>query len=91
MILLISLPQNIKTYTSVQFDKAEMDVVRVDIESSVLDHGFTNDCIVTFKEVSRAIDKLISGKGDGMDSLKTDHSKIVIGSCQFMFLYFCRA
>ena len=32
-----------------------MDVVRSDIESSVLDYGFTNDCIVTFKEVSRLI------------------------------------
>ena len=61
-------------YTSVKFDKAEMDVVRGDIESSVLDHGFT-DCIVTFKEVSRAIDKLISGKGDGIGSLKADHFK----------------
>ena len=54
-------------YISVKFDKAEMDVVRGDIESSMLDHGFTNDCIVTFKEVSRAIDKLNG-------SLKTDHS-----------------
>ena len=44
-------------YTSVKFEKAEMNVVRGDILSSVLDHGFTNDCIVTFKEVSRAIDK----------------------------------
>ena len=42
-------------YTSVKFDMAEMDVVRGDIESSVLDHGFTNECIITFKEVSRAI------------------------------------
>ena len=39
-------------YTSVKFDMAEMGVVRSDIDSSVLDHGFTNDCIVTFKEVS---------------------------------------
>ena len=30
-------------YTSVKFDKAEMDVIRSDIESSVLDHGFTNE------------------------------------------------
>ena len=43
----VSLPQNIKT--SVKFDKAEMDIVRSDIESSVLDNGFINDCIVTFK------------------------------------------
>ena len=37
-------------YTSVKFDKAEMNVVRGDIDSSVLDHGFTNDCIVTLKK-----------------------------------------
>ena len=55
-------------YTSVEFDKAEMDVVRVDIDSSLLDHGFTNECIVTFKEVQRAIDKLNFGKGDGTGS-----------------------
>ena len=61
-------------YTSVKFDKAEMDVVRGDIESLALDHGVTNECIVTFK-VSRAIDKLNSGKGDGLGSLKTDHFK----------------
>ena len=42
-------------YTSVEFDKAEMDIVRDYIESSVLNHGFTKGCIVTFKEVSRAI------------------------------------
>ena len=62
-------------YTSVKFDNAEMDVIMGDIESSVLDNGFTNDCIVTFKEVSRAIDKLNSGKGDGIGSLKTYHFK----------------
>ena len=59
-------------YTSVKFDKAEMDVVSGDIESSVLVNGFTNDCIVTFAEASRAIDKLNSDKGDGIGSLKTD-------------------
>ena len=69
--LLISLLQNIKT--NVKFDKAEMDIVRSDIESSMLDNGFTNNCIVSFKEVSRAIDKLNSGKGDCIGSLKTDH------------------
>ena len=57
------------------FDKEEIDVVRGGINSSVLDHGFTNDCIVTFNEISRAIDKLNSGKGDGIGSLKTDHFK----------------
>ena len=62
-------------FTSVMFDKMEMNIVRNNIESSVLDHGFTNDCIVTFKEVLRAIDKLNSGKGDGISSLKTDHFK----------------
>ena len=41
----------------------------------MLDHGFTNECIVTFKEVSRAIDKLNYGKDDGIGSLKTDHFK----------------
>ena len=39
----------------------------------MLDHGFTNECIVTFKEVSKAIDKLNFGNGDGTGSLKTDH------------------
>ena len=38
-------------YTSAKFDKAEMDVVRGDIESSVLDRGFINDCIVIFTAV----------------------------------------
>ena len=52
-----------------------MDEVRGDIESSMLDQGFTNECIVTFKVVSRAIDKLNSGKGDEMGSLKTHHLK----------------
>ena len=52
-----------------------MDIVRGGIESSVLDNGFTNDCIVHFKEVSRAISKINSGKGDGIGSLKTDHFK----------------
>ena len=60
-------------YTSVEFDKAEMDVVRGDIDSSVLINGFTNDCIVTVKKVSRKIDKLNSGKGDGIGGLKTGH------------------
>ena len=41
----------------------------------MLDNGFTNDCIVTFKEVSRATDKSNSGKGDGIGSLKTYHFK----------------
>ena len=62
-------------YTSIMFDKAKMDIIRGNIESSVLDHGFTNDCIVTFKEISRVIDKLNSGTGDGISSLKTDHFK----------------
>ena len=35
-------------YTRVKFYKAEMDVVRGDIQSS--DQGFTNYCIVTFKK-----------------------------------------
>ena len=52
-----------------------MDIVRGEIESSVLDHGFINDCIVTFKEISRTIDTLNSGKDDGICSLKTDHFK----------------
>ena len=47
-----------------------MDVVRGDIDSSVLDHDFTNECIITFIEVSRAIDKLNCGKGDDTGSLK---------------------
>ena len=34
-------------YTSVKFDNTEMEVVRGDIYSSVLDHGFTNE----YKEV----------------------------------------
>ena len=50
-------------------------MVRGDIESSVLDHGFTNDCIIAFKEVSRAIHKLNLCKGDGIGSLKTGHFK----------------
>ena len=62
-------------YSSVKFDKAEMDAVSGDMESSVLDNDFTNNCIVTFKEVSRAIDKLNSGKDDGIGSLKIDHFK----------------
>ena len=62
-------------YTSVKFDKAKMDIVRGDNELSLLDHGFTNESIVTFKEVQRAIDKLNSGKGNAIGSLKTDHFK----------------
>ena len=60
-------------YTNVKFDKVEMG--GGNIESSVLDHGFTNKCIIIFKEVSMAIDKLNSGKGDGIGSWKTDHFK----------------
>ena len=47
-----------------------MDVVRGDIDSSVLDHGFTYECIITFMKVSRTIDKLNFGKGDDTGSLK---------------------
>ena len=75
-------------YTSVKFDKAEMDLVRGDIESSVLDHGFTNECIVTFREVSNANDKLNFVKGHGTGSLKTDHFKKsnaeMVSSCFFI-------
>ena len=61
-------------YTGVKFYKAEMDVVRGDKDSSVLDHDFTNECIITFKDVSRAIDKLNFGKGDGTGNhLKNDN------------------
>ena len=54
------------------------------------DNGFTTDCIVTFKEVLKAIDKLNSGKGDVSDSLKRVILETLVPSFQFTFLYFCQ-
>ena len=57
----------------------------------MLDHGFTNECILTFKEVSGAIDKLNFGKGDGTGSLKTDNFKNGNRELSVYVSLFCRA
>jgi len=60
-------------YSSVEYSSEEMDAIKLDINAGV--ECFSRDCIVSFNDVSEAVNCFKFGKNDGYIGLSTSHIK----------------
>jgi len=71
-------------YTSVRYDEAQMDVLRLEIAEKVEESGYDSNCLVTFHDITNAVSKLKPGKRDGNLGLSSDH---VINACDELHVH----
>lgn len=60
-------------YSSVSYDKGEMESIKGKLNSQLSDSGFTFDNFITFADVKTAVSKVMHEKGDVNNCLSTDH------------------
>jgi len=60
-------------YSSVVYNSDEMDAIKLDVNAAV--DCFSRDCVVSFNDVSEAVNCLKFGKNDGFTGLSTNHIK----------------
>ena len=60
-------------YTSVPFNKDEMQCIVDDVNNAVINDSLSADCIFNIHDVKSAVDRLKPHKSDGGSGLSTDH------------------
>ena len=71
-------------YSSVPYDRAEMNKISDNVEIQLHNDGFTSDCVVTALDVKNALSRVKCDKGDVDDRLSSNH---LIYACDDLFVH----
>jgi hypothetical protein len=72
-------------YTSVPYDKQDMQCLENDLQSVIANATFNEDCVFSVHQIKEAVTRLKAGKNDGSSGLSSDHM-INAGDDYFMHI-----